>query len=107
MSFFEVIIDLVWFIIVKVVIFFVILLVWIIFNVWFECCVLVKMQNCIGLIMNLVWVGGVFQVVGDGLKFIFKEMFILKGVDKIVFNLVLVIVGIVCFVFWFVIFFGG
>lgn len=94
MSPLEATIDPVWLIIVKVVILFVILLAWTIFNVWFERRVLAKMQNRIGPIMNSAWAGGVFQAVGDGLKLIFKEMLTPKGADKIVFNLAPVIAGI-------------
>ena len=107
MSPLEATIDPVWLIIVKVVILFVILLAWTIFNVWFERRVLAKMQNRIGPIMNSAWAGGVFQAVGDGLKLIFKEMLTPKGADKIVFNLAPVIAGIACFASWSVIPLGG
>ena len=50
MSPLEATIDPVWLIIVKVVILFVILLAWTIFNVWFERRVLAKMQNRICLL---------------------------------------------------------
>ncbi|WP_130866139.1 NADH-quinone oxidoreductase subunit NuoH [Acidipropionibacterium timonense] len=96
-----------WLVLIKVVVLFVILLAWTIFNVWFERRVLGKMQNRIGPVMNSAWAGGVFQAVGDGLKLVFKEMITPKGADKFVFNLAPVIAGIACFSSWAVIPLGG
>lgn len=96
-----------WLVLVKVVILFVILLAWTIFNVWFERRVLAKMQNRIGPVMNSAWAGGVFQAVGDGLKLVFKEMVTPKGADRVVFNLAPVLAGIACFTSWSVIPLGG
>ena len=94
-----------WLMILKVVILFVILLTWTIFNVWYERRVLGKMQHRKGPIMNGPF--GLGQALGDGAKLIFKEDFRPKGADKWVFNLAPLLTGMAAFTAWTVIPFGG
>ncbi|ALN15365.1 NADH-quinone oxidoreductase subunit NuoH [Acidipropionibacterium acidipropionici] len=96
-----------WITVIKVVVLFVILLMWTLFNVWFERRVLGRMQNRLGPIMNTAFIRGMGQAIGDGIKLIFKEVVTPKGADKIVFYLAPVISGIACFTSWAVIPLGG
>lgn len=94
-----------WLMILKVVVLFVILLTWTIFNVWYERRVLGKMQQRKGPIMNGPF--GLGQALGDGAKLILKEDFRPKGADKWVFNLAPLLTGMAAFTAWTVIPFGG
>ncbi len=95
-----------WFIIlIKVLAVFVFLLVFTIFNVWFERRVVGKMQNRKGPIMNGPF--GLGQALGDGAKLILKEDFRPAGTDKWVFNLAPILTGVAAFSAWAVIPFGG
>lgn len=96
-----------WIVLIKVVVLFVILLMWTLFNVWFERRVLGRMQNRLGPIMNTAFIRGMGQAIGDGIKLIFKEIVTPKGADKLVFYLAPVISGIACFTSWAVIPLGG
>lgn len=96
-----------WIVLIKVVVLFVALLMWTLFNVWFERRVLGRMQNRLGPIMNTAFLRGMGQAIGDGIKLIFKEVVTPKGADKIVFYLAPVISGIACFTSWAVIPLGG
>lgn len=99
--------DVWWITIIKVVGVFMLLLMWTLFNVWFERRVLGRMQNRLGPIMNAAFIRGLGQAVGDGIKLVFKEMVTPKGADRIVFYLAPVIAGICCFTSWAVIPLGG
>ena len=94
-----------WLILIKVVALFVILLLWTIFNVWYERRLVGKMQHRLGPIMNGPL--GLGQALGDGAKLIFKEDFRPKNADKWIFNLAPILTGVAAFTCWTVIPFGG
>lgn len=94
-----------WLSLIKVVLIFLIQLLWCLFNVWFMRRVLGKMQNRKGPIMNSP--GGLLQAIGDGLKLLFKETFIPAGTDKLVYAAAPVIAGVCAFTTWAVIPLGG
>lgn len=76
-------------------------LTWQIFNVWYERRLLGKMQQRIGPIMNGPF--GLGQTLGDGLKFLLKEDFAPKMVDRVLYNLAPLIAGVCAFAAWSVI----
>lgn len=94
-----------WLILIKVVALFVILLVWTIFNVWYERRLVGKMQHRLGPIMNGPF--GLGQALADGAKLLVKEDFRPKNADKWVFNLAPILTGVAAFTTWTVIPFGG
>ena len=94
-----------WLVLLKVVVLFVVLLVWTIFNVWYERRLVAKMQHRLGPIMNGPF--GLGQAVADGTKLIFKEGFRPKSADRVLFTLAPLIAGIAAFTAWSVIPFGG
>ncbi len=96
-----------WIVLIKVVLLFVILLVWTIFNVWYERRLVAKMQHRLGPIMNPTWAGGLGQAMADGAKLLLKEDFRPDNTDKVVFNLAPVLTGVAAFTSWSVIPFGG
>ena len=85
-----------WLVLLKVVVLFVVLLVWTIFNVWYERRLVGKMQHRLGPIMNGPF--GLLQAVADGAKLLLKEDFMPSKVDRVLFTLApLVIVCLVAF----------
>ena len=94
-----------WLILIKVVALFVILLVWTIFNVWYERRLVGKMQHRLGPIMNGPF--GLGQALADGAKLLVKEDFRPKNADKIIFSLAPVLTAVAAFTCWTVIPFGG
>jgi NADH-quinone oxidoreductase subunit H len=94
-----------WLVLIKVVALFVVLLVWTIFNVWYERRLVAKMQHRIGPIMNGPF--GLGQALADGAKLIAKEDFRPKNADKWVFNLAPVLTAVAAFTCWTVIPFSG
>lgn len=94
-----------WLILIKVVALFVVLLVWTIFNVWYERRLVGKMQHRLGPIMNGPF--GLGQAVADGTKALLKEDFRPKNADKWVYNLAPVLTGVAAFTTWTVMPFGG
>lgn len=94
-----------WLIAIKVLALFVILLVWTIFNVWYERRLVGKMQHRLGPIMNGPF--GLGQALADGMKLLVKEDFRPKHTDKWVFNLAPILTGMAAFTTWTVIPFGG
>ncbi|AQP43853.1 NADH-quinone oxidoreductase subunit NuoH [Tessaracoccus flavus] len=94
-----------WLILIKVVALFVILLVWTIFNVWYERRLVGKMQHRLGPIMNGPF--GLGQALADGAKLLAKEDFRPKNADKWIFNLAPILTGVAAFTAWTVIPFGG
>ncbi len=94
-----------WLILIKVVGLFVILLVWTIFNVWYERRLVGKMQHRLGPIMNGPL--GLGQAVADGSKALLKEDMRPTNTDKWVYNLAPVLTGVAAFTTWSVLPFGG
>ena len=94
-----------WIMLIKVVGVFALLLIWTIFNVWFERRILGFMQNRRGPSQNGPI--GILQAVGDGLKLAFKELFTPKDAHSFVFNLAPLIAGMAAFTSWAVIPLGG
>lgn len=94
-----------WLILIKVVLLFAVLLVWTIFNVWYERRLVGKMQHRLGPIMHGPF--GLGQAVADGSKALLKEDFIPAKADKWVFNLAPVLTGVAAFTMWTVLPFGG
>ena len=94
-----------WLILIKVVVLFVVLLVWTIFNVWYERRLVGKMQHRLGPIMHGPF--GLGQAVADGSKALLKEDFRPKNTDKWVYNLAPVLTGVAAFTTWTVLPFGG
>lgn len=94
-----------WLVLIKVVALFVVLLLWTIFNVWYERRLVGKMQHRLGPIMNGPF--GLGQALADGAKLIAKEDFRPANADKWVFNLAPVLTGAAAFTAWTVLPFGG
>ena len=94
-----------WLSLIKIVVVFVGLLTWTIFNVWFERRVLGKMQNRLGPVMNGPL--GLGQAMGDGVKLLFKEDFRPAKTDGVVFNLAPYLTAVAAFTMWTVIPLGG
>lgn len=94
-----------WIVLIKVVGLFVLLLVWTIFNVWYERRVVGKMQHRLGPIMNGPF--GLGQALADGAKLIFKEDFRPTKTDGLIFNIAPVLTGVAAFTAWAVMPLGG
>ena len=94
-----------WLVLIKVVVLFVVLLVWTIFNVWFERRLVGKMQHRLGPIMNGPF--GLGQALADGMKLLIKEDFMPSMVDRVLFTIAPLIAGTAAFTAWAVIPFGG
>ncbi len=94
-----------WLVLIKCVAVFALLLVWTIFNVWFERRLVAKMQHRLGPIMN--GPGGLLQAVADGMKLLIKEDFMPHMVDRVLFTLAPLITGTAAFTAWAVIPLGG
>jgi NADH:ubiquinone oxidoreductase subunit H len=94
-----------WLVLIKVVVLFVVLLVWTIFNVWYERRLVGKMQHRLGPIMNGPF--GLGQALADGMKLLIKEDFMPSMVDRVLFTLAPLIAGVAAFTAWSVIPFGG
>ena len=94
-----------WLVLIKVVVLFVVLLVWTIFNVWYERRLVGKMQHRLGPIMNGPL--GLGQALADGMKLLIKEDFMPSMVDRVLFTLAPMIAGTAAFTAWAVIPFGG
>jgi NADH-quinone oxidoreductase subunit H len=84
-----------WVIVIKVVLAFVILMVFTLFNIWFERRVVARMQHRIG--PNVHGPFGLLQSLADGVKLMLKEDIIPKNVDKVVFILAPLIAAIPAF----------
>lgn len=94
-----------WLVLIKVVVLFVVLLVWTIFNVWYERRLVAKMQHRLGPIMNGPF--GLGQALADGMKLLIKEDFMPGMVDRVLFTVAPLIAGTAAFTAWSVIPFGG
>ena len=84
-----------WLVLIKVVVLFVVLLVWTIFNVWYERRLVGKMQHRLGPIMNGPF--GLGQALADGMKLLIKEDFMPSMVDRVLFTLAPMIAGTAAF----------
>jgi NADH-quinone oxidoreductase subunit H len=93
-----------WVIGLKVLLVFVFLIVLTLFNIWWERRVVARMQHRIG--PNVHGPQGLLQSLADGMKLMFKEDLMPKGVDKFVFVAAPVIVSIPAFLTFAVIPFG-
>ena len=93
-----------WVVGIKVLLIFVFLVVLTLFNIWWERRVVARMQHRIG--PNVHGPFGLLQSLADGLKLMFKEDLMPKGVDKFVYVAAPVIVSIPAFLTFAVIPFG-
>ncbi len=84
-----------WLIVIKVVIAFALLMVFTLFNIWFERRVVARMQHRIG--PNVHGPFGLLQSLADGVKLMLKEDLMPKAVDKVVFLLAPVFAAIPAF----------
>src|ERR1700761_7861551 len=93
-----------WVILIKVVLAFVILLVFTLFNIWLERRVVARMQHRLG--PNVHGPFGLLQSLADGVKLMLKEDIIPTAADKVVFLLAPVLAVVPAFVTFSVIPFG-
>jgi len=93
-----------WIIVIKIVLAFVILMVFTLFNIWFERRVVARMQHRIGPNVNGPF--GLLQSLADGVKLALKEDIIPTAADKAVFLLAPIIATVPAFVTFAVIPFG-
>ncbi|MCW2800935.1 MAG: NADH-quinone oxidoreductase subunit NuoH [Aeromicrobium sp.] len=93
-----------WVIALKAVLIFVFLMVYTLFNIWFERRVVAKMQHRIGPNVNGPF--GLLQSLADGVKLALKEDIVVKAADKIVYILAPILATIPAFLAWAVIPFG-
>ena len=78
-----------WLVLIKIVFIFVLLVVFTLFNIWFERRVVARMQHRVG--PNRVGPAGLLQSLADGVKLALKEDVIPKNADKAVYWLAPVI----------------
>ncbi|MEO6604246.1 MAG: NADH-quinone oxidoreductase subunit NuoH [Aeromicrobium sp.] len=93
-----------WVIALKALIIFVFLMVYTLFNIWFERRVVARMQHRIGPNVNGPF--GLLQSLADGVKLAFKEDLVVKAADKVVYIAAPIIATIPAFMAWSVIPFG-
>lgn len=93
-----------WVIALKAVLIFVILVVYTLFNIWFERRVVAKMQQRIGPNVNGPF--GLLQSLADGVKLALKEDIVVKAADKVVYILAPILATVPAFLAWSVIPFG-
>ncbi len=91
-------------ILLKSVLIFVVLVVYTLFNIWFERRVVAKMQHRIG--PNVHGPFGLLQSLADGVKLALKEDIVVKAADKVVYILAPILATIPAFLAWAVIPFG-
>ena len=96
--------DPVWLVVLKAVLIFVVLVLFTLFNIWFERRVVARMQHRIGPNVNGPF--GLLQSLADGVKLALKEDIIPKAADKVVFILAPVVSTIPAFLAFAVIPFG-
>lgn len=94
----------VWVIIVKAVLIFAFLVVFTLFNIWFERRVVARMQHRVG--PNVHGPFGLLQSLADGVKLALKEDVVVKAADKVVYVLAPILATIPAFLAWAVIPFG-
>ncbi|MEO6473030.1 MAG: NADH-quinone oxidoreductase subunit H, partial [Aeromicrobium sp.] len=93
-----------WVVALKAVLIFVILVVYTLFNIWFERRVVAKMQHRIG--PNVHGPFGLLQSLADGVKLALKEDIVVKAAHKGVYILAPILATIPAFLAWAVIPFG-
>ena len=93
-----------WVVLLKAVLIFVILLVYTLFNIWFERRVVARMQHRVG--PNVHGPFGLLQSLADGVKLAFKEDVTVKAADKLVYILAPILATVPAFLAWAVIPFG-
>ena len=93
-----------WVILLKAVLIFVVLVVYTLFNIWFERRVVAKMQQRIGPNVNGPF--GLLQSLADGVKLALKEDIVVKAADKFVYILAPILATVPAFLAWAVIPFG-
>lgn len=94
----------VWVVIVKAVLIFAFLVVFTLFNIWFERRVVARMQHRVG--PNVHGPFGLLQSLADGVKLALKEDIVVKAADKVVYVLAPILATIPAFLAWAVIPFG-
>ena len=93
-----------WVVLLKAVLIFVILVVYTLFNIWFERRVVAKMQHRIG--PNVHGPFGLLQSLADGVKLALKEDIVVKAADKVVYIIAPILATVPAFLAWAVIPFG-
>lgn len=93
-----------WVVALKALIVFVFLMLYTLFNIWFERRVVAKMQHRIGPNVNGPF--GLLQSLADGVKLALKEDLVVKAADKVVYIAAPIIATIPAFIAWSVIPFG-
>lgn len=93
-----------WVTILKAVLVFVFLVLFTLFNIWFERKVVARMQHRIGPNVNGPF--GLLQSLADGVKLALKEDIVVKAADKVVYILAPILATIPAFLAWAVIPFG-
>ena len=93
-----------WVVALKALLVFVILVVYTLFNIWFERRVVARMQHRVG--PNVHGPFGLLQSLADGVKLALKEDIVVKAADKVVYVLAPIIATIPAFLAWAVIPFG-
>jgi NADH-quinone oxidoreductase subunit H len=93
-----------WLVVIKSVLIFVVLVVFTLFNIWFERRVVARMQHRIG--PNVHGPFGLLQSLADGVKLALKEDIVPKAADKVVFLLAPIMSTVPAFVAFAVIPFG-
>lgn len=93
-----------WVITLKAVLIFVFLLLYTLFNIWFERRVVARMQHRVG--PNVHGPFGLLQSLADGVKLALKEDIVVKAADKAVYILAPILATIPAFLAWAVIPFG-
>lgn len=93
-----------WVVLIKSLLIFVILVVYTLFNIWFERRVVARMQHRIG--PNVHGPFGLLQSLADGVKLALKEDIVVKAADKFVYILAPILATIPAFLAWAVIPFG-
>ncbi|MGJ9413255.1 NADH-quinone oxidoreductase subunit NuoH [Aeromicrobium sp. CF4.19] len=93
-----------WVVALKSLLIFVILVVFTLFNIWFERKVVAKMQHRVG--PNVHGPFGLLQSLADGVKLALKEDIVVKAADRVVYVLAPILATIPAFLAWAVIPFG-
>ncbi|HZK36515.1 MAG TPA: NADH-quinone oxidoreductase subunit NuoH [Aeromicrobium sp.] len=93
-----------WVVALKALLIFVVLVVYTLFNIWFERRVVAKMQHRIGPNVNGPF--GLLQSLADGVKLALKEDLMVKAADKVVYVLAPILATVPAFIAWAVIPFG-